>query len=73
MDVLLDTSAAAQWLTTHGVRRSATTLRKLRCIGGGPMYRLFNSKPYYTEGDLAAWVKARLTFPVGSTSQVDAT
>jgi hypothetical protein len=45
MESLLDTATAAQWLTEHGIRRSPLTLRKLRCLGGGPTYRLLNGKP----------------------------
>jgi hypothetical protein len=72
METLLDTAAAAQWLTAHGVRRSEKTLRKLRCIGGGPLFRRFNGKPYYVEADLIEWIKSRLSAPVASTSEVDA-
>jgi hypothetical protein len=72
MDPLLDTAAAAQWLTAHGVRRTPATLRKLRCLGGGPRYRSLNTRPYYTEADLIAWIEARLSGPVGSTSEPNA-
>jgi hypothetical protein len=72
MDKLYDTEAAAQWLTEHGVRRSPKTLRKLRCIGGGPVYRYLNSKPLYAEPDLVAWVEERLSEPFDSTSEADA-
>jgi hypothetical protein len=53
------------------VRRSAATLRKPRCIGGGPRFRTLNTRPYYTQADLTAWIKERLTAPVGSTSERD--
>jgi hypothetical protein len=66
---LLDTPTAAQWLTAHGVRRSPLTLRKLRCLGGGPRYRILNSRPFYTEDDLAAWVEERLSPPRHSSSE----
>jgi hypothetical protein len=69
MEPLLDSAAAAQWLTVHGVRRTPATLRKLRCIGGGPKFRRLNRKPYYTERGLAAWIESRLGAPVGSTSR----
>jgi hypothetical protein len=72
MEPLLDSAAAAQWLTVHGVRRTPATLRKLRCIGGGPKFRRLNRKPYYTERGLAAWIESRLGAPVGSTSEADA-
>jgi hypothetical protein len=45
MERLLDTAAAVRRLTELGVRRTPKTLRKLRCIGGGPRYRTFNGKP----------------------------
>lgn len=72
MEPLLDTEAAAEWLTANGVRRTPATLRKLRCIGGGPRYRRLNGKPYYTEPDLIGWIEARLSAPIGSTSEADA-
>lgn len=66
---LLDTAAAAQWLTDHGVRRTPKTLRKLRCTGGGPRYRHLNRRSYYTADDLAAWIEARLSPPRRSSSE----
>jgi hypothetical protein len=72
MEPLLDTPAASQSLASHGVRRAPATLRKLRCTGGGPKFRRLNGKPYYTEADLIAWIEARLSAPVGSTSEADA-
>jgi hypothetical protein len=69
MESLFDTATAAQWLTAHGVRRSPLTLRKLRCLGGGPSYRLLNGKPYYTEDELVAWVEERLSAPQNSSSE----
>jgi hypothetical protein len=69
MEHLLDTATAAQWLTAHGVRRTPATMRKLRCIGGGPRYQLLNQRPYYTATDLAAWIASRLSTPRGSSSE----
>jgi hypothetical protein len=71
--VLLDTAAAAHWLSDHGIRRSPATLRKLRCLGGGPRFRRLGNKPVYTESDLIAWIEERLSEPMGSTSEADAT
>lgn len=71
MDTLLDSIAAARWFTDHGVRRTPSTLRRLRCTGGGPRYRLMNKRPYYTEHDLITWVESRLSAPVRSTSEAD--
>jgi hypothetical protein len=72
MERLLDTATAAQWLTAHGVHRTEKTLRKLRCIGGGPKFRRLNGKPFYIEPDLTEWVESRLTAPMRSTSEADA-
>jgi hypothetical protein len=72
MQQLLHTAAAAEWLTAQGVRRTEKTLRKLRCVGGGPRFRRLNGKPYYTQSDLIEWVESRLTAPVGSTSEESA-
>jgi hypothetical protein len=72
MAPLMYSSAASEWLTAHGVPRTEKTLRKLRCVGGGPKFRRFNGKPVYTEPDLIEWVESRLTAPVGSTSEESA-
>jgi hypothetical protein len=69
MESLLDTAAAARWLTDHGIRRSPLTLRKVRCLGGGTTYRLLNGKPYYTESDLVAWIVERLSAPRRNSSE----
>ena len=69
MEPLLDTEAAAGWLTARGVRRAPSTLRKLRCIGGGPRYRVLNGKPYYIEPDLIAWIEERLSAPLRNSSE----
>jgi hypothetical protein len=73
MEILFDTTVAAEWLTAHGVRRSPLTLRKLRCLGGGPRFRRLGNKPVYTESDLIAWIEDGLSEPMGSTSEADAT
>jgi hypothetical protein len=69
MHPLLDTAAASHWLSARGIRRSPATLRKLRCLGGGPTYRLLNGKPYYTESDLVAWIVERLSAPRRNSSE----
>jgi len=63
MQPLVDTEGAAEKLTELGVKRTPATLRKLRCIGGGPPYRIFSGRPYYTEGDLVAWIEGGLSEP----------
>jgi hypothetical protein len=72
MELLLDTEAAAAALASLGVRRSPKTLRKLRCVGGGPPFRRLGLKPVYTRADLIAWIEGQLSAPVGSNSEADA-
>jgi hypothetical protein len=68
MPPLLTTDRASEKLTELGVKRSPATLRKLRCLGGGPSYRIFNGRPYYTEEDLVAWIQEGLSAPRHSSS-----
>jgi hypothetical protein len=63
-------NAAANYLREKwGIPRSAKTLAKLACIGGGPVYRLFGRIPLYTTADLDAYADAKLGKPVHSTSE----
>jgi hypothetical protein len=68
----LDTPRASDHLANRGVNRSPSYLRKLRCVGGGPVYRTLNGKPYYTEDDLDAWIEESLSSPVRNTSEAGA-
>jgi hypothetical protein len=61
VEPLLDTAAAAQRLTALGIRRTPSTLRKLRTVGGGPPYRHLNGRAFYTELDLVEWISSRLS------------
>jgi hypothetical protein len=72
LDRLYETEAASEWLKAHGINRSPKTLRKWRCVGGGPRFRYLNGKPYYTEPDLVDWVVNGLSEPVANTSEADA-
>jgi len=71
MEPLLDTEAAAAALADLGVPRSPKTLRKLRCIGGGPRFRRLGAKPVYTMPDLIDWIEGRLSEPVASNAEAD--
>jgi hypothetical protein len=71
MEHLLDTAAGAHWLSDHGVRRSAATLRKQRCVGGGPRFRRLNKKPYYTEPDLTDWIESQRSEPAENNAGAD--
>jgi hypothetical protein len=70
--VFYDTAAASGWLAERGIRRSPAYLRKLRCVGGGPAFRMFNKRPVYDENALAEWVAERLSPRFHSTAQRDA-
>jgi hypothetical protein len=72
MEPLLDTAAAAEALANLGVPRSPKTLRKLRCIGGGPRFRLLGAKPLYRLSDLEAWIAGRLSKPATSNAEAKA-
>lgn len=58
---VLDTEGAARRLGL-----SASTLEKLRCLGGGPAYLKLGRRVVYEPTDLDAWKAARRTL---STSQ----
>jgi hypothetical protein len=69
---LYETTAACGRLKEMGVKRAPTTMKKLRCTGGGPKFRMFGGKPYYEEADLIAWVEEGLSAPVRNTSEAAA-
>lgn len=68
MGIKRDRRGAAQYLTEQGYPTAWTTLQKLACIGGGPVYRLFGNRTVYDTDDLDAWAKARTSAPLTSTS-----
>ena len=72
MEKLLDTTAAAMALADLGVPRSPATLRKLRCVGGGPNFRRLGAKPVYRLADLEAWIEERLSEPAANNAEADA-
>jgi hypothetical protein len=62
--------AAADYLRVKwGIPCSKKTLAKLACIGGGPVYTLYNRTPLYAPADLDAYSAAKLRKPVRSTSE----
>ncbi len=36
---------ASEFLTAHGFKTAPTTLAKLACIGGGPVFESFGRRP----------------------------
>jgi len=65
---LLDTRAAAEYLTSCGYRISTATLNKLRCVGGGPEYQRFGRQPIYADKKLIEWALSKISDPKPSTS-----
>lgn len=59
---------AAEYLKGKGLPIAPTTLSKLACIGGGPVYQSFGRLARYLPADLDAWAASRLSAPKRSTS-----
>jgi hypothetical protein len=72
-DLRRDTRQAAAFLTDRGFRIAPATLNKLRCVGGGPAFEKFGRRPLYSETSLLAWVQARTTGPLRSSSDAKKT
>jgi hypothetical protein len=64
---LYDTNAASVWFRERGIKHSPSYLRKLRTIGNGPVYCLFNGRPHYTEPGMAQYAQER-TSPLARSS-----
>lgn len=65
----LNTAAAARLLAEeHGFPVAENTLRKLRCVGGGPHFHKFGRSVVYRASDLLEWAFNRLGKPLTSTS-----
>ena len=70
-DPFLTTLSAAQFLTEeHGLPTAAATLRKLRCVGGGPTFCKFGRRVLYRPTDLLNWALRRIGRPLASTSAI---
>lgn len=59
---------AAAFLTSKGYKVAPTTLAKLACVGGGPLFESFGRRPLYTEANLLDWVRGRKSHIKRSTS-----
>jgi hypothetical protein len=59
---------AAAFLAELGLTVAPKTLRKLRCVGGGPSFVKFGRAPLYQPEALDRWVEEKLTPPKRSTS-----
>ena len=59
---------AAAYIRKKGLRMARATLAKFAVVGGGPPFRRYGRWPVYSPADLDAWIEARLTRKVASTS-----
>jgi hypothetical protein len=66
---LYDGPAAERWFKERGLKLSASYLRKLRCLGTGPAYVIFNGRPYYTDETLTDYVAERTSAPARSEAE----
>lgn len=70
----LNTEEAAEYLLIAcGLKVAATTLAKLRCVGGGPVFQKFSRFPLYTRQALDDWALSKTSPVVGSTSELPET
>jgi hypothetical protein len=60
---------ASKYLAERGIKRSAKTLSKYRCVGGGPSFRYFGRTPLYDDSGLDRWIEEQLSAPKRSTSE----
>jgi hypothetical protein len=72
-EALLTLRQTAQALTEKGFPVAETTLATKACRGGGPPFQIFGRRPLYRWRQSVEWANARLSRPVNSTSELDAT
>ena len=60
MKKFYNSGQAADYLTQRGCPIAAQTLRKLRCVGGGPVFQKSGHFALYSEEGLNAFVQERL-------------
>ena len=65
------TAEASTYLDeTWGVRRTPDTLKKLRCVGGGPRFEVDGRFPLYTKPFLDEYAREQLSPPVRSNAEL---
>jgi hypothetical protein len=70
---LLRRVEAAAYLSEHwGYPCSPRTLAKYAVTGGGPRFRKASRFPLYHPDELDSWIRAKLSRPVSSTSELAA-
>ena len=64
-------SEAAEYLTERGLPITKSTLQKLACTGGGPIYRVWGNRSVYAVDDLDSYAQTKLSLPRRSTSDLN--
>jgi len=67
-DKYLTTAEASACLAEMGLPLAPTTLRKMRCVGGGPPFHHYGRTPVYTAPRLREYALSRLSAERSSTS-----
>lgn len=70
--IYLSRKEASTFLASLGLFVAPSTLAKYATVGGGPRFRHFGRQVKYLMSDLISWAMARLSGPVGSTSELEA-
>jgi hypothetical protein len=68
-DFYLNPERACEVLGSLGIRVSTSRLSVLRCLGGGPEFRKFGKRVFYTREALDSWVASKLSPAFASTSE----
>jgi hypothetical protein len=73
LDALLTRDKAAAALTERGFPTSPKSLATMATRGGGPRFHRFGPRVLYRWRDALNWAEGRLSPPMESTSEADAT
>ena len=73
LDALLTRDRTAAALTERGFPTSPKSLATMATRGGGPRFHRFGPRVLYRWGDALNWAERRLSPPMVSTSEADAT
>ncbi len=66
---LISTTEGSAYLRqAHGVPFAASTLTKMRCVGGGPKFVKVGKRVFYQKTDLDAWIAKIKSAPIENTS-----
>ena len=72
-NILLTRPKASQFLKDRGFPTACATLATKATRGGGPEYVRYGRRPLYRPEKLLEWAHARLSKPVRSSSETEAT